>query len=124
MSTHFTVLKIRPRERIVTPIALRDFKPATLRRICKSANYRACDVGDWNGFPIGCLQARPTPSVERELFRWQLEGARSAIAGEAILFGMNKSGKAAECPLPRNEAVEKIEWLAPLSTLGELLRDS
>lgn len=109
------LLKVLPaQKRVVTiasTISLRD-----MRRLCGTSDMLATDYGTFDDYLLRALKPRRDLLAERALPRFRI-GEYAAIAGDTILFGANRTGAAAECPLTAAQVLELIEYLPSLADL-------
>lgn len=117
------LIQIRPDERRIVGFHPDTISPGTLQRILKTrqvANRELCYLKG-----IGVLRyarAHRSPAENELLPRWQL-GAADAVAGFAILFGLNTQGKAASCPVDVDFVERNITWLASIEDTRATMLD-
>ena len=117
-----TLLRVRPAEKTVTSVLRQNISPQMIEQLIGTSDLRALELGamSFHRAPETSTDRYPVCAVHRRwdwqygltLPRWRFNGL-PIIYGEAILFGLNRQKKAAECPISAMQAHGIIEWLPP-----------
>jgi hypothetical protein len=114
------LVRVLPERQSVVGISS-NITPQIMQRLLRAKVLVQAQVGVIEGKPVHYTRAQRTVQEDALLPRWQL-GDGNAIAGPAVLFGLNSAGRAASCPARAQELLEHITWLGPLGGLGAVLR--
>lgn len=116
------LLRVRPAEKTVTSVVRNSISPELMAQLVGTKDLRAVELGALSfhrgpevgsdAFPICAVHRRWDWQYGLKLPRWRFKGL-PIVHGEAILFGLNKAGKAAASPVNAMQAHSCIEWLAP-----------
>lgn len=118
------LLRVRPSEKTVTTVTRGSITPDVIAQLCGTKDLRAVELGclsfhrgpelGSDDFPICAVHRRWDFPYGLMLPRWRFKGL-PIVHGEAILFGRNAQGKAAETPVTSMQAFDAIEWLPPMT---------
>ena len=102
------VVKVMP-ERPGAALIRTTISVATMQRLCGSSDIRAANYCPLDDYVIRIAQAVRDPIESAKMPCFSI-GSNEVIRGQTILFGMNKNGGAASCPVTLDRLLAVIEW--------------